>query len=698
MPNLMYCLNTIPKTNPPLKPIVGTLSILGIISMGSIISHQAFANSKIDKTTLFTTSQSIPPVTLPDMDILLTQTQNDKTVRRALAYATNGQWESLHNMGLHSSTTYNTNKTVIAMTWLAMLRPRNPYNFDEITFFISRNPGLPKETILRVRAEEKINANTPQKSLIKWFDNNKYHTYKGAKHHLSMLKLRGEITQYQKLIAPIFHNMTMSLKEQSDFIKNHKKLLSHADFVRRIDTLLWKRQSTAAQKLLRYISKDYQLLFRARIAVILNQYGIDKKIAQVPKHLLSDDGLMFDRMRWRYKRKLNDGAVDIYLSRPDTSRYPSRWYEMGSLLAQRLLYQKRYNDAYNVAKAHQNYDPGNIVRAEFLAGFIALRLLDRPEDALDHFYNLHAIVKFPISRSRALYWLGRTYDVLGNEKRKKYRYQQAGQYFSTFYGQLALGELGRTIPRNPTTAIHMNDERIKDFNENPVINIIAHLNRNGENRLANKIAKDYIEDQKSVHILYQLAIMGHKTGQYQWAVWAARKSATRGTILHTLGYPVPKYIIPHIKGDAYDSLGIMRQESSFQRDALSSAGAIGMMQIMPYTGKVLAKRTGVKYNKVKLSQDPIYNTKLGSYYLTNLLKQWDGSYAQAFASYNAGPHRVKKWNKNHKQDMSKLYSTLDWIELIPFQETRNYVMRVTENVMIYKTKLQNKPQVINLTR
>ena len=673
---------------------------VGVLCMVATLTQPTFANTPTNTQNkeIFSKSQSLPVLDLPEQRVLLTQTSNDRTVQRALAYAFNEQWESLHNMGLHTSNAYNNNKTVIAITWLAMLKPNNPYNFEEITFFINRNPDLPRQTTLRIRAEEKITPNTPQKSLINWLDNNKYHTYKGAKQYLSMLKLRGEISQYQKLIVPLFHNMTMSLSDQSEFIKNHKKLLSHGDFVRRIDTLLWARQTNTAQKLLRYISKDYQLLFKARIAVIKNQYGLNKRIAQVPKHLLNDDGLMFDRMRWRYKRKLTDGALELYLSRPDTSSYPSRWYEMGSLLAQRLLYQKRHKDAYNVAKAHQNYDPGNIVRAEFLAGFIALRLLNEPELALSHFYNLHAIVRFPISRSRALYWLGRTYAVLGNEKRKRYRYQQAGQYFSTFYGQLALAELGRTIPADATTTIHMNSERIKDFNENPVVGVIAHLNRNGVNRLANKIAKDYIKDLKSEHTLYQLAVMGHKTGQYQWAVWAARKSSTRGTIFHTLGYPVPQNIIPHIQGDAYDSLGIMRQESSFQTDALSPAGAIGMMQIMPYTAKVLAKQTGVKYSKPRLSQDPIYNTKLGSYYLTNLLKQWDGSYAQAFASYNAGPHRVKKWNKNHKQDMSKLYSTLDWIELIPFQETRNYVMRVMENVMIYKVKLENKPQTMTLNQ
>ena len=659
---------------------------------------QVWASTAKTNATLLSKSQSLPVLDLPEQTLLKTQTHNDKTVKRALAYASNGRWESLHNMGLHTSNLYKDNKTVIAMTWLAILQKNNFYNFDEITMFINRNPDLPKETILRVRAEEKITPNTPQKSLIKWFDNNPYHTYRGAKQYLTMLKLRGEISEYQRLIIPIFHNMTMSVSEQSDFIKNHKKLLSHGDFVRRIDTLLWSRQTTAAQKLLRYISKDYQLLFRARIAVILNQYGLNGKIAQVPKHLLNDDGLMFDRARWRYQRKLNDGALEIYLSRPDKSNYPSRWYELGSLLAQRLLYQQRYQDAYKVAKAHQNYDPGNIVRAEFLAGFIALRLLNQPEIALDHFYNLHAIVKFPISRSRALYWLGRTYAVLGNEKRKTYRYQQAGQYFTTFYGQLALRELGRTIPLNPTTTIHITPERSKEFNESPVIGIIAHLNRNGENRLANKIAKDYIEEEKSVHPLYQLAVMGHKTGQYQWAVWAARKSATRGTIFHTLGYPIPKGIIPHMQGNAYENLGIMRQESSFQKDALSSAGAMGLMQIMPYTGKTLAKQMKIKYSKPKLAHDPIYSTQLGSYYLDNLLKKWDGSYPYAFASYNAGPHRVKQWNKKHKQDITQLYESLDWIELIPFSETRNYVMRVMENMMIYKSKIQNKPQIINLTR
>ena len=679
------------------KPI-GMLMV-GVLCLVATLAPQTLAGnppttSKPKTSKILTHSQSIPVLELAEQNVLLTQTRNDRNVKRALAYATNGQWQSLHNMGLHISNDYKNNKTVIAVTWLAMLQKNNPYDFEEMALFLTRHPYLPKQTTLRVRAEEKITPKTPQKALITWFDNNQYHTYKGAKQYLTMLKLRGEITEYQKLIVPVFHTLTMSLAEQAHFIKNHKKLLSHADFVRRIDTLLWARQTTAAKKLLPYISKDYQRLFRARIAVILNQSGLNTKIAQVPKHLLNDDGLMFDRARWRYKRKLNDGALDIYVSRPDTSRYPSRWYELGSLLAQRLLYQKRYRDAYNVAKAHQNYDPSNIVRAEFLAGFIALRLLNEPENALSHFYNLHAIVRFPISRSRALYWLGRTYAVLGNEKRKKYRYQQAGQYFSTFYGQLALAELGRTIPTTPTTTIHITPERSQDFNENPVIGIIAHLNRNGENRLANTLAKDYIEGLKSEHTLYQLAVMGHKTGQYQWAVWAARKSGTRGTILHTLGYPVPQYIIPHIQGNAHDSLGIMRQESSFQTDALSSAGAIGMMQIMPYTAKTLAKRMKIKYSKPKLSHDPIYNTKMGSYYLTNLFKQWNGSYPQAFASYNAGPHRVKRWNKNHKQDMNKLYSTLDWIELIPFSETRNYVMRVMENVMIYKAKLENKPQEI----
>ena len=332
--------------------------------------------------------------------------------------------------------------------------------------------------------------------------------------------------------------------------------------------------------------------------------------------------------------------------------------------------------------------------AEWMSGWIALSFLENPKLALQHFYNFYENVGYPISLGRGAYWLGLAHEKLGEDKLSKKYFKEGSRYLTTFYGQLSYKKI------NPFKEFELNDdskyseEYEKQFNKNPLVKHVILLKELNKTSLSKDIIKHLADTniEKGSEVLS--ARLATNIGRYDYAIQISKKASYEKRFYNKYNYPIIN-TPTEINGKAMPSqeiiLAITRQESEFDPKANSYAGAKGMMQLMTYTAKLVSKQMKVNYSKSKLTSDPEYNISLGTYYFNSLLNEYREIYPFAIAAYNAGPKRVKYWRKINKDPSKNKIDYVNWIELIKFKETRNYVQRVLENANVYKYMLAGKP-------
>ncbi|MGQ5701968.1 transglycosylase SLT domain-containing protein [Sandaracinobacteroides sp. A072] len=471
---------------------------------------------------------------------------------------------------------------------------------------------------------------------------------------------------------------------------------TRADHARRADQLIWSGQTTAAGRLLSLLDDEARALTLARIALRTGAADAEARVASVPARYRRDAGLTFDRALWLERRNRLSEA-EALLARgdiePGVSR-PEAWLEKRLTMGRAAMRRGDDQTAWRLLANHRAYPAGTELSAlslseridlsdtEWLAGWIALRRIGRAGDAVRHFTTFNQAVTTPISQSRGDYWLGRAEKARGNGAAANAAFKRAAAQFDYFYGQLAAEELGGTpaLPRVTPPAISQ-AERAR-FEATPLARALLMLNAM-EDRQRESLFVRALASSAATPVETRIAAeLGQRIGRLDLGVWAwksARPSGDFGSF--DLAYPrlpasasVPaeQWIIAH---------AIARQESSFDRTALSHAGARGLMQLMPATAQDVARRLGLPYDVQRLFDDPAYNISLGSYYI-GLRRDNFGTAAQAIAAYNGGAGNVRKWLAANG-DPAGLDDIIDWVELIPFSETRTYVHRVVENAVVY---------------
>jgi len=480
--------------------------------------------------------------------------------------------------------------------------------------------------------------------------------------------------------------------------KKLKKYLNTEDHIKRADWLAWENKYWDLKRMLRYLPKDYQALYNARLLLMSKSYGVDNAIRKVPSKYKKNPGLLYDRLKWRRKRGRVDSSLEILLKVKDDPKFlvrPDKWWFEREIISRALIYKKRYAIAYKIASDHSMKNGPEYAEAEWMSGWIALSFLDDPILATQHFHNFFENVGYPISLSRGAYWLGRSYEKLNDIESSEKWFKEASKYLSTYYGQLAF------IKIYPNKDFYLDreimgpdDDEKKVFAENELTKLVVLLHEINKTKYAKDILKHLAVsniNQGSEILAGNLAI---NIGRYDFAIQIAKQASYEKRFHYSLNFPIIDVPIK-INNKRMPSpeliLAIIRQESEFDVRAHSYAGARGMMQIMTYTARIVAKRAKLPYSKKKLTSDPNYNIKLGSYYIAELLEQYEGSYPFSIAAYNAGPKRVAYWNKINGNPQKRKIDYVDWIELIKFRETRNYVQRVLENVNVYKYMLRKKP-------
>lgn len=569
-------------------------------------------------------------------------------------------------------------------------------NADRLTFFELDQAGrdlagwarAPKR---QMAAERKIESSglSPQQ-IMAWFSDGEPLTAEGIMALAGAQRATGQTAVATALVRSAWRNKTFDADVQRDMLARFGDLLSQDDHIQRARTLLYGAQGPAARDMLALLPPDQLALARARIALRQGTGDALSLVAALPPDLAQDPGLRFERASFD-RRRGEDVLARLDLTGPAPEilnpEMATRIWDERYQLTLSALKAGDNQGAYNASANSGLMMGADAAEAEFYAGWIALTRLGNPVIAEGHFKALGIIGSSAITRGRALYWRGRAVEAMAGLDAAQPFYEAGAKYNTTFYGQLAAEKLGLTqldLGRDP---VIKSADRNR-FEARETVRAARLLIESGYRDLFRTFVlalDDVLPTAEEEALLVDLV---RSYGDQETSMKVVRSAAQRGFILPERGYPVT---IPPEGTNAAEPalvLGITRQESSFDPRARSGVGARGMMQLMPATAAVVARRSGVNYS-ADLLYEPDYNMRLGSTFLGSLVNSFSGSYVMAIAGYNAGPGRPTSWTAFCGDPRGGGTDPLDFIECIPFSETRNYVMRVMEGMQVYRARLGN---------
>ena len=589
------------------------------------------------------------------------------------------------------------------ITWMYLKTTGNAATFNDYKKFIEKNPDYPRINRIKYLAEQKIYLkNSSPTSIINWFEKNPPLGGLGKIKLAEAFLEQGKIAEVEKLIKDGWTTAEIRKNDLGYYRAKFKKFIDADDHVKRADYLAWERKYWDLKRMLKYLPADQKALYNARQILMSNSYGVDNAISKVPQYLREDPGLEFDRLRWRNRRGRLDGSLEILyrnsLKTESQMVRPDKWWDQRESVVRGLIYKKRYKSAYKISSEHALSAGPSFAEAEWLSGWIALTFLNSPEYAVNHFQNFYNNVGYPISLARGAYWLGASYESLNETELSKQFYSEAAKFPMTYYGQLAFNKI------NPGGNFELKDQSFFDkdyeneFKKNKLIRHLILLKELNATQLGKDIFKHLadLNIEKGSEVL--AADLATSLERYDFAIQISKKASYEKRFYNKYNYPIiatPKVINNKTMPKSEVILAIIRQESEFDKSANSWAGARGMMQLMKYTAKIVAKQAKLPYSISGLTRDPEYNIKLGSYYFNSLIEDYNGVYPFAIAAYNAGPNRVKTWRRVNGDPSKGQLSYINWIEQIRFEETRNYVQRVLENINVYKYILSKEPVKID---
>jgi soluble lytic murein transglycosylase len=565
-------------------------------------------------------------------------------------------------------------------TWVTLQGPQS--SFEEAAAFITAHPDWPLLNMIQKRAEDSLESSTSSRVILSFFKKHPPLTGVGVLAYAQALESHQEGHQVAELIKQAWHKMDLAKSEVEKIRSRYKKYLSPQDYQARARHLLNQEKIDQTKVLMSSVDKEWQALIQARIAFIKNTPDAPSKLAQVPKSLLSDKGLIFDQIKWHRKQNNNHVAAELLLSNTPTDSEKENWWKEQNILVRRFIEEKNYAAAYKLAKSHRLMSGESFANAEWLAGWLSLRFLNNLDSAEKHFRKLFKSVKSPISTSRAAYWLACTFEKKGDKKKANFFFKKAQQHPATYYGQLAFKKQNKKVSHLRLEKFPRASEEIKSqFYQRPLVQVVELLSALGDTSQVEpflyKLAQD-ITDPQEQGLLIQLAAKVHGA----FIVEVTKKSTKTEAPLLDVAYPkLPKNLHKHISSHHLPLVhAIIRQESRFRPTAQSPAGAMGLMQLMPATAQKTAKKIGLKIQSLF---NPETNVRVGHAHIQELESKFNGSMILTIAAYNAGAKAVEEWIEQNGDPRRPGVDLVDWVELIPYAETRNYVQRVIENHEIY---------------
>lgn len=572
--------------------------------------------------------------------------------------------------------------------WLDLTRPGPGRDFKEMSEFLKANPDWPLRYTLTQQAERAMPGYLKPQDILKWFGEREPYTTDGA------IKLAGALiaTRQEKRAEQVIQRAWIELDFAKDdeqvFLQRFGHLLHAQQHWARLDRLLWDGERDQALRMLERVDAGHQKLAEARLKLAREAKDAQAAVNAVPAELRKDPGLIFERARLLRKQDRFNEAAALLDPPPQGVLKPDLMWAELKKACRGTLDAGNISAAYRLAAAHGTSNGETFAEGEFLAGWVALRFLDDAPMAMKHFTALYAGTTSVISQSRGAYWAGRSAEQMGDVAKAQDWYRTAAKGQTSFYGQLAAAHLsdGRQIQLSGTPKPTAKEKQL--FDKRELVRVIRMLDALGEGERTRLFLTKLMELSARPADYQLIAALAMEIDRKDFAVAVAKEARTRGTEMIDFLYPVIK-LPGGPEPEAALVLGVIRQESAFDVGAVSGAGARGLMQLMPGTAKGVAKQAGVKFAAKRLTTDSSYNITLGRVYLDELLSRFGGSYVLAAAAYNAGPNRVRDWIETYGDPRQRPTDVIDWIESIPFDETRNYVMRIIENTQVYRARLNN---------
>ncbi|MEC9198790.1 MAG: lytic transglycosylase domain-containing protein [Pseudomonadota bacterium] len=562
----------------------------------------------------------------------------------------------------------------------------------EVLSFLDRHGDWPGIAYLRKQSEKAFAENASPDQTNRFFQSGAPQTAWGAFALARAYEAAGNSAAAHDVIRSAWRTMSMEADLQAAYEARYAAQLKDLHEAR-LDMLLWEGARSDAGRMLVHVSEGWRALAAARIALQSDTGDVNALINAVPSALQGNAGLAHDRYQWRIEKGYTDSARDLLLERSasaDLLGRPENWANWRRILTRREMREGSPAVAYRIASTHGLTAGSDWADLEWLSGYIALRQLNDPARALEHFKNLNAEVESPISKGRAGYWIGRAYEALGDTQAARKAYEAGGLYQTSFYGLLAAEKAGLPFDISLAGGTPATDWRHAGFVRSTLFHAAVLLIAADERVLAERFIRQMAETLPEAEVV-ALGDAMIEMNEPHLAVMVGKDAASRGMVVPRAYYalhPIAKLGLPI---EPEFALAIARRESEFDPSVVSPVGARGLMQLMPATAEAMAKKTSLPFNLGALTRDPIYNARLGSAYLAKLKEDFQGNPIMMSAGYNAGPSRPERWIEQFGDPRRGAGDIVDWIEMIPFRETRNYVMRVTESLPIYRARLGLAP-------
>ncbi len=592
-------------------------------------------------------------------------------------------------------------QVIVAVAEWNRLRQSDSFPFSDYANFLVAHPGWPGESAMRRNAERILNPDTMEpRQVALFFDRFPPLTNAGQARYADALAAIGRRDEARAAARKAWTSGSLSTLDEGRILTGFGGSFSAADNDERMDRLLWAGATSAAQRQIALVSPARRTLFEARLAMRARTPDADAKAAATQAIGLSDAGYLADKALWlRATGRTLDARQLLAMPHRLTARPvdPEKWYETLLSFAREAVADGQHETAWNIARQVDDALPaGTIVRDQPLgvrddytsltwrAGMTAFADLKRPADAIGMFQRYAGGARSPQTQAKGFYWAGRAAQAAGRDATPYY--SQAAAFSDQFYGQLALERLGRPIAPPPALAAERPTPAERQaFMNREIVQAARYLGRTAnwqdQTQFIRAIASSV--DTPSEHALADE--LSRSLARPDLAVMVGRAARNDGRSDY-VRVSFPEVPVPPNSQSSWTMIhAIARQESQFDREIVSHAGARGLMQLMPATAREIAGKIGVGFDADALTKDSGYNIQLGSAYFQRLLDYFGGSYPLAVAAYNAGAGNVNRWIKANGDPRSGAYDWTLWIESIPFSETRNYVQRVLENAVVYDT-------------
>jgi soluble lytic murein transglycosylase len=574
--------------------------------------------------------------------------------------------------------------------WAVLRSDDTQAGFERYLAFMTANPSWPSAGIMRRRAERTLWEERRDAATVRnFFATTKPLTAPGRFALARALLAAGDRTGAQYYVREAWRNDLFGSDLESDVLETFPDLLTRADHRARADRRLYDNDNDTALRSAARAGGAATVIAKARMAVANKAANAEALLDAVPEEARDDVGYRFSRIQWLRRNDRVPEAVRLMLAAPRDPQVLGdldEWWVERRLLAREMLDAGDPQTAYRIARdaaapPRENYRG----EQEFTAGWIALRFLNNPQTALAHFARIGRDTANQITLARASYWQGRATEALGRQQEARTHYEAAARYPTAYYGQIArarlgLGEIALRHPPEPDVA----QRRLE------VVRALEMLYAANESGLIIAVVADLAE---RINDISTLAALGEVAARHQ----DARAMLLLGKTAQQRGFALDHYAFPNVGVPQFGAVGpevdrsvvyaIVRQESAFNQAVVSTANALGLMQVTPEAGRYVAKKFSVNFDLQRLRSDPVYNSQMGAAEIGDLLKDYRGSYILSFAGYNAGRGRVRQWVGRYGDPRDPEVDPIDWVERIPFSETRNYVQRVMENLQVYRVRM-----------